>query len=145
MCMWRLACLAVSVVHFCADYDYDDDDEQRRVRGGHTTAALTLRRHRGRHSVWRAARVRVCSSKSCATVPRHRVGGRVRGRPYWQGCCCWQWVLLLCYYVTLRRGRGRKGSKEETESGNARWNNFHAFCNIILKMIILLSCEIFVK
>ena len=31
-------CLAVSVVHFCADYN---DDEQRRVRGGHTTAAVT--------------------------------------------------------------------------------------------------------
>ena len=26
--------------------------------------------------------------------------------------------------ITLRRGRGRKGSKEETESGNAQCNNF---------------------
>ena len=32
-------CLAVSVVHFCADYN---DDEQRRVRGGHTTAATAV-------------------------------------------------------------------------------------------------------
>ena len=32
-------CLAVSVVHFCADYN---DDEQRRVRGGHTTAAAVV-------------------------------------------------------------------------------------------------------
>ena len=67
---------------------------------------------------------------ACASAPAPSCrGGRVRGRrPHWQGCCCccWQWVLLLCYYITLRRGRGRKGSKEETESGNAQWNNFHA-------------------
>ena len=33
-------CLAVSVVHFCADYN---DDEQRRVRGGHTTAVTNVK------------------------------------------------------------------------------------------------------
>ena len=123
--------VAVSVVHFCSA-DCVEDDEQRRVRiGGHETAAHTnvkapphfsLARvpcaATAAHTVLRKrVRARVCeavpSKLSCASycaVPSTRVGGRVRGRPYYRHACLLLTLLLLaavgfcCCATTLHQG-----------------------------------------